>query len=974
MKKLFPLIALMCIFVLQGCPTPGPEPETDTLTAIKSEYTIEASGGELSLQFKTNLVWKAKSDASWLTVTNPTKAVTTETVKVVAQENKSTEARKANVTIEAGTLSTTIVVNQKGMTPSIVINGTTFNVSAQGGTVDVDVTSNVDYTVTFAADWVTRNGNTYTVKPNDTTKERSVVITYSYGDTSSAVVIKQSGRNEYTVSVNPTSIEAEAAGGTFNFTVTSDGNYTMQELSADWVHVSGQTVTVDENTSSSARNTTIVFTVDNSRAELKINQKGKEGPYITVTPANFSISAAAATVTLTISSNVNYDTAISATWVTDAGNGSFNVAENTSDDARTATITFSYGTISKVVTINQAGKSDVPQPEDPVLVNGNSATYEVAAAGETIEVIIRSNVEYQVDNPASWITEVSSKAATDHTHYFKVEPNTSEDERIATISFVYTTSDGTLTCTVTVKQAGDSGFEEPFIEVSPKNNTFEAAGGDFTVNVNANYEYVFSSSDSWIHVTKNGNTCNVTVDENTDSKGRSGKIKFRIDGEEVFDEFMVYQAGAAIISDDPFDVSAHDNNLSWNGTANCYVVTKAGTYTFDGSVMGNGADGYPWIGSGDYFNLWPISPEGTSFFDSSNRNKKFEKVEILWDDNNVISNLSLNKETLQVTIEVSANKGNALIAAMSTNGIVRWSWHIWCTDSPEMTTIEGMEHQGEDEVYVDYVLLDRNVGATSCDPADGEKTYGFWYQFGRKDPLKLYYGIFSTGAMLPATKSMEGSVNNPTKMYGMNTKTCEWFNNGLSTLSTVCADLWGNPQWTLCSTSNTHPAEAKSSELKKTIYDPCPPGFMVPPATTWNLVNKRRDVRIVDQGVYIYDSFYPFAGYGAISNEGKGENGWYGYYYDSVTGSGFHDDKGQGRHDRIMQVWTNTTGKFSYWIPNSSHPYVHAPDMYGAINISTMLWLSNMDDVNDQMYFEYDYSHVRQRAIPVRCMRVPGTY
>ena len=41
MKKLFPLIALMCIFVLQGCPTPGPEPETDTLTAIKSEYTIE---------------------------------------------------------------------------------------------------------------------------------------------------------------------------------------------------------------------------------------------------------------------------------------------------------------------------------------------------------------------------------------------------------------------------------------------------------------------------------------------------------------------------------------------------------------------------------------------------------------------------------------------------------------------------------------------------------------------------------------------------------------------------------------------------------------------------------------------------------------------------------------------------------------------------------------------------------------------
>jgi hypothetical protein len=72
-----------------------------------------------------------------------------------------------------------------------------------------------------------------------------------------------------------------------------------------------------------------------------------------------------------------------------------------------------------------------------------------------------------------------------------------------------------------------------------------------------------------------------------------------------------------------------------------------------------------------------------------------------------------------------------------------------------------------------------------------------------------------------------------------------------------------------------------------------------------------------------------------------------------------------------MQVWTSATGKASYWWPNPDHPYVHAPDMYGAINISSMLWLSNMDDVNDQMYFEYDYSDVRQRAIPVRCMKIP---
>ena len=82
MKKLYPLIALIGLFVLAGCPQPQPV-EDPVLTPIKTEYSIGAEGGEMSITFKTNQTYKVKSSATWLTVsTTPTKAVTTETVKV----------------------------------------------------------------------------------------------------------------------------------------------------------------------------------------------------------------------------------------------------------------------------------------------------------------------------------------------------------------------------------------------------------------------------------------------------------------------------------------------------------------------------------------------------------------------------------------------------------------------------------------------------------------------------------------------------------------------------------------------------------------------------------------------------------------------------------------------------------------------------------------------------------------------------
>ena len=71
---------------------------------------------------------------------------------------------------------------------------------------------------------------------------------------------------------------------------------------------------------------------------------------------------------------------------------------------------------------------------------------------------------------------------------------------------------------------------------------------------------------------------------------------------------------------------------------------------------------------------------------------------------------------------VGGKKGNVVIGVKKKGAgkdAYLWSWHLWITEEPKL--IGG--------------FMDRNLGATSATPSDGDKTYGLYYQFGRKDPF-----------------------------------------------------------------------------------------------------------------------------------------------------------------------------------------------------------------------------------------------
>ena len=253
-------------------------------------------------------------------------------------------------------------------------------------------------------------------------------------------------------------------------------------------------------------------------------------------------------------------------------------------------------------------------------------------------------------------------------------------------------------------------------------------------------------------------------------------------------------------------------NLSASGTANCYVIDAAGEYAFDASVRGNGAS------SQGLEIPQPLSPSS---------------AKLLWQDSkSMISSVSLSGT--RVVFTAGSKPGNAVIAVENASGEIIWSWHIWHPEKPVsgLTTSKG------------YTLMNMNLGAISSEI--GLSAYGLLYQWGRKDPFPgspiasggtiqtksaPVYDLDGNETQILASSMFESYSNNlayaiahpNTCLSCSPTKTGDWL---LSDESSPA--LWGNPEGGL----NVDGKYINNGG--KSIYDPCPAGWRVPPADLYS--------------------------------------------------------------------------------------------------------------------------------------------
>ena len=290
-----------------------------------------------------------------------------------------------------------------------------------------------------------------------------------------------------------------------------------------------------------------------------------------------------------------------------------------------------------------------------------------------------------------------------------------------------------------------------------------------------------SSEDSWITgLSVNEKSVSFKLSENSSGQKRSGTIA------------LSYQdAEGASISITQEGITY----LNQTATANCYIVTGAGTYVFP-PVKGNIDESVGAVASVEV--LWES-------FGTSDAPKKGD----------LISEVSFKNDMIYFSTNENFKRGNALIAAKDEAGKILWSWHIWMTDQPE------------DQVYKNDAgtMMDRNLGATSAFPGD-IYAIGLLYQWGRKDPFlgssSTTESVMAKSTLDPWPSTVEPATGGTIEFVIANPTTFIKSDNGwyYDWLGERNDNLWNTV---------------------KTIYDPCPPGYKVSDSDIWRLAGLRSD-------------------------------------------------------------------------------------------------------------------------------------
>ena len=152
MKSFLKVMAALAALVLFSCT----KNEVVELTVSPMAVNFEVAGGEQSVAITCNDHWTASVAADWLTL-SPASADGNGTLKITATENKSIDAREAEVSVVAGEIKRTVKVAQMGKQAVLTVEPKAVSAAVEGGAFDVTVTSNVEWTVTIpeaAASWL----------------------------------------------------------------------------------------------------------------------------------------------------------------------------------------------------------------------------------------------------------------------------------------------------------------------------------------------------------------------------------------------------------------------------------------------------------------------------------------------------------------------------------------------------------------------------------------------------------------------------------------------------------------------------------------------------------------------------------------------------------------------------------------------------------------------------------------------------
>lgn len=272
--------------------------QLDALTVTSDKVEVGAAGGSFSIEVRANIdfdyriAYETPDSEAWIVPAAGVRALERRVLEFRALPSEEPVARRATVTVRSGEKQETVAVYQAG-SHILLLSQKDYAVSAEGGTIAVELRSNVSYTVRQPQQpWIealaTRSASTHTlryrIQPNDTYDSRTaqIVFTDADGCDPQTVTVTQAQRDAILIAQRAYTFES--AGGEFTaeiaanveFEVTADVDWiTFEKLpAARGLIASRYRFAIGEYTGKQLRTGVVTVTDGKTTQRITVEQRG----------------------------------------------------------------------------------------------------------------------------------------------------------------------------------------------------------------------------------------------------------------------------------------------------------------------------------------------------------------------------------------------------------------------------------------------------------------------------------------------------------------------------------------------------------------------------------------------------------------------------------------------------------------------------------------------------------------------------
>ena len=176
-----------------NCLKPQPPNPEDQKVILDVSYNFNVAGGEVSINMTMDEDWTVtiKDGDKWCTIDQVSGARGSHTLTINVEANDTYSSRNCNITISSRHAVGKIAISQDQL-DVLTADPLHIDVPTEGGEFPLDITANVDYSVTLTAEWLKLDDGRLTVEPNPDGEQRSAIVTLKSDYLSCQITVVQS--------------------------------------------------------------------------------------------------------------------------------------------------------------------------------------------------------------------------------------------------------------------------------------------------------------------------------------------------------------------------------------------------------------------------------------------------------------------------------------------------------------------------------------------------------------------------------------------------------------------------------------------------------------------------------------------------------------------------------------------------------------------------------------------------------------